>query len=414
MFALVDCNNFYVSCERLFRPELWGKPVVVLSNNDGIIISRSQEVKDLGIKMGSPWHLLAPGVQKQITSFSSNYTLYADLSARVMTNLARFTPEVEVYSIDECFLSLHGFSNLRIYAAELRETIIRNTGIPISVGVAPSKSLAKLANKLAKKNPAGVCVLDTPEKITQAIDQYPVDDLWGIGKAYCKKLSDHGILTAGQFREQPLDWVKTHLTILGVRMWYELWGRSCIPLTTVIDRKKAICSSRSFAHLTSNFTDLEEATIAYTSRLAEKLRSDRSCAQLLSVKLITNIYRKDLPQYFDSITLSLDQPCNNTAELVKYALRGLKQIFREGFQFLKVEVTATGLVRESEVQLNMFDQGQKSHLNKASEVLDKLNRHYGKGTVRIAGEGYTKSWGMKRQFLSRPYTTNWKDIIKVT
>lgn len=414
MFALVDCNNFYVSCERLFRPDLIGKPVVVLSNNDGIIISRSHEVKEMGIKMGMPWHLLEPSVQERITYFSSNYTLYADLSARVMINLARFTPNVEVYSIDECFLSLQGFTDLPQYASEIRRTVIQNTGIPVSVGIAPTKTLAKLANRLAKKTTTGVCVLDSEGLIGEAVAGYPVDELWGIGPAYRKKLLEENLLTAAEFRRQPVEWVKTNLTIQGVRMWYELWGRSCIPLSSVIDRKKAICSSRSFAALTASYSDLEEATITYTSRLAEKLRADGSCANVLSVKLLTNIYRKDLPQYFDSVTISLDEPCNNTGMLVKYALGGLKRIFKTGYQFLKVEVTATGLVPAAEVQLNIFSASNQKTLNKASEVLDKLNSHYGRGTVRIAGEGYRKEWSMKREYLSEPYTTDWKAIIKVS
>ena len=235
MIALVDCNNFYASCERLFRPEYNGRPVIVLSNNDGCVIARSNEAKALGIKMGAVFYMMEEMIKEhQILVFSSNYTLYGDMSARVMNNLARFAPAVEVYSIDECFLDLTGMTDLEAYAHRIRHSVIRNTGIPVSVGIAPTKTLAKLANKMCKHT-GGVCVLDTEEKIRQAVETYQVEDLWGIGRAYAAKLITMGINTAADLRNMPIGFIQERLTIQGVRMWNELWGKSCIPVNDALD-----------------------------------------------------------------------------------------------------------------------------------------------------------------------------------
>lgn len=411
MFALVDCNNFYASCERLFRPELRGKPIVVLSNNDGCVIARSQEAKDLGIKMGTPWFQLDRLTQQQVIRFSSNYTLYGDLSARVMNNLARFTPDVEVYSIDECFLSLKGFDKLEEYSSIIRESIIRNTGIPVSVGVAPTKTLAKMANKLAKKG-NGVCVLDSSTAITKAVETYPLCDLWGVGSAYAKKLQLQGIETAGQLRAMPLEWVKKTMTIQGARMWYELWGKSSMPLDNSAERKKGVCTSRAFGKLTDSLNELEEATASYANRLSEKLRKDKSCATVLNVRLITNPFRTDLPQIYPGISIALPHPTNNTTELVEQAILGLNKIYIKGYKFIKVELFATGLIPENEVQLNIFEPYNGKKHRVVSQIIDKLNDHYGPGTIRVATEGFQKTWNTRRELLSAAYTTRWTDIAK--
>ncbi len=414
MFALVDGNNFYVSCERLFRPELNGKPVVVLSNNDGCIISRSNEAKALGIKMGVPYFKVKELIeQEKVAVFSSNYTLYADISARLMNNLARFTPEVEVYSIDECFLRFKGMENLHTYAQYLRESVIQNTGIPVSVGLAPTKTLAKLANKIAKKSSTGVYVLDTEEAITEATKIFPIADLWGIGRAYQVKLELEGIRTAAQLRAKPEQWIKHQLTIQGVRLWHELWGRPCIPLKEVLERKQAICTSRSFGQLTNNLDELIEATTAYASRLAEKLRADTSCATVLTVQLLTNRFRKDLPQYNPAISLALSHPINNTPDIVKASVKGLKSIYDPRFQYSKVAVIVTGLIPEQEVQLNLFTEWNGPKHNQVSELLDRINQYYGSGTLRLASEGFRKRWAMKRENVSPNYTTDWGDILRV-
>lgn len=414
MYGLVDCNNFYASCERLFRPELQNKPVIILSNNDGCAIARSQEAKDLGIPMGAPFYQIEKLIKENdVRVFSSNYTLYADMSARVMNNIARFTPDVEVYSIDECFIRLTGFSNAEEYGHLIRDTVIRNTGIPVSIGLAPTKTLAKLANKLAKKS-SGVSMLDTPEKITAALANYPLNDVWGIGSQYHKKLLGHGLQYAGQLREMPLEWVRTHLTIQGVRMWDELWGRPRLAFGVFRERKKGICCSRSFGKVTNDLTRLSEATANYASRVAEKLRHDKSCATLLSVRLMTNRFREDLPQYFKGITVQLRHPANNTTDIVKAAIKALLLVYLPGYQFIKVEVMVTGIIPQSEVQLDLFNNWDGIRQDKVSKLMDKLNQHYGRGTLRLAAEGYQKAWTMRQDHLSPDYTTDWDDILKVT
>ena len=413
MFALADCNNFYASCHRLFEPQYNGVPVIVLSNNDGCVIARSNEAKACGIAMGAPYFKIKEEVKNHnIAVFSSHYTLYGDISSRVMTNLARFTPNVEVYSIDECFLGLNGFANLNAYAKEIRETVIYNTGIPISVGIAPTKVLAKVANKTSKKH-NGVMVLETEEQISDALADYPVEDLWGVGRQFAHKLIKGGIETAAQFRELPMDWVKSNMTIVGLRMWRELWGESCIPLKSVLEPKKGMCTSRAFGKLTTDYNELKEATSSYAARLALKLRREKLCTSVLSIRLLTNKFSPEASQAFPSITIPLEHPVNNTIDLVKIALFGLKKIYMRGYLFQKVEVTATGLLPESEVQLNLFSDWKGIKHDKVSTILDKLNQHYGAGTLRMAGEGINPRWSMKREFLRPSYTTNWNDIIKV-
>lgn len=413
MIALVDCNNFYASCERLFRPELNGRPVVVLSNNDGCVIARSNEAKTLGVKMGAVFYMIEDELKRNnVNIFSSNYALYGDISARVMTNLARFSPEVEVYSIDECFLNLKGFNDLYNYAHEIRNSIIQNTGIPVSVGIAPSKTLAKVANKLCKTS-GGVRVLDSEEAIKNALRDYDVGDLWGVGRAYANKLRKEGVETAEDLRNKPIGFINDRLTIKGVRMWNELWGRPCLPLADTLDRKKGLCCSRSFGKMTGNIEQLLEAAASYASRLSFKLRKDGSCASVISVRLMTNRFKPDHPQIYPSISISLKHPVNNTLDIVEAAIQGLKAIYVQGYLFQKVEVMATGLIPENEVQLNLFSKWNGSVNNKISQVMDKINKHYGEGTLRIAAEGNQQKWAMRRNYLSPEYTTKWTDIIKV-
>lgn len=413
MIALVDCNNFYASCERLFRPELNRRPVVVLSNNDGCVIARSNEAKALDIKMGAVFYMIEEELKRNnVAVFSSNYALYGDISARVMTNLGRFSPKVEVYSIDECFLDLGGFSNLNDYGHKIRNSVIQNTGIPVSVGIAPSKTLAKVANKLCKKT-GGVCVLDSDEAITNALKDFDVGDLWGVGRAYANKLRKEGVETAGDLRNKPIGFIRDRLTIQGVRMWNELWGRPCIPLSDVLERKKGLCCSRSFGKMTDDFEQLKEATASYASRLSMKLRNDGSCASVLAVRLLTNRFKPELPQRFPSISIPLKHPVNNVFDIVDAAVHGLKSIYKKGYLYQKVEVTATGLIPEREVQLNLFSEWNGPVHDKLSKVMDKINRYYGAGTLRSAAEGGVQKWSMRRNFLSPEYTTNWTDIIKV-
>jgi DNA polymerase V len=303
--------------------------------------------------------------------------------------------------------------NLHTYAQYLRESVIQNTGIPVSVGLGPTKTLAKLANKIAKKSTTGVCVLDTEEAITEATKIFPIADLWGIGRAYQVKLELEGVRTAAQLRAKPEPWIKQQLTIQGVRLWHELWGRTCIPLKEVLERKQAICTSRSFGKLTNNLDELIEATTAYSSRLAEKLRADSSCATVLTVQLLTNRFRKDLAQYNPAISLALSHPINNTPDIVKASVKGLKSIYDPRFQYSKVAVIVTGLIPEQEVQLNLFTEWNGPKHNQVSELLDRINQYYGSGTLRLASEGFRKRWAMKRENVSPNYTTDWGDILRV-
>lgn len=385
---------------------------MVLSNNDGCVIARSNEAKELGIAMGIPFYQIREQVKAQgIAVFSSHYTLYGDLSARVMTNLARFTPDVEVYSIDECFLGLKGFSNLQAYAEEIRNTVIRNTGIPISLGVAPTKVLAKVANKIAKKA-SGVMLLNSPESIAEALSNFSVADVWGIGGQYAKMLQSMQVKTAAQFRALPMEWVQKNMSVVGTRIWRELWGESCIPLKLFTDPKKGLCTSRAFGKLTSDYGELEEATASYTARLAIKLRREQRCATVIGVRLLTNRFNTKQPQCFPCVSIPLPHPVNNTNDLVKAALFGLKKIYLTGYRYQKVEVSATGLIPETEVQLNLFNPYKGIKNDKISQVMDTLNTYYGAGTLRIATEGANPKWKLRRDFLSPEYTTKWKDIIK--
>lgn len=413
MFALCDCNNFYASAERLFRPDLNLKPVVVLSNNDGCVIARSEEAKACGIKMGDPEFLVRDQIKKfDIQVFSSNYVLYGDMSERVMHNLSRWFPRLDVYSIDEAFGWLGGVSDLENYVPKIRSSVMRNTGIPVSIGVAPTKTLAKLANKLSKKT-AGVMVLDSEEKINDAVRDFPVHELWGVGREYYKKFERLNILTVGQLREMPEMWFKQHMTIAGQRMWNELWGRPAIPLETLRDKTKGITVSRSFRNYIQEPEILAEAVTLYASRLAEKLRCEKLRCLYLQVFLYTNKNREDHPQHFPSHTHKLLLASNSTTDLVSIAVKVATKLFKYGVKYRKAGVIATGLVPESELQLNAFSAHDSGKKDRVSAVLDKLNLAYGRGTLRMATEGFEKKWRLKHEYLSKGYTTRWSDIVKV-
>lgn len=413
MFALCDCNNFYASAERLFRPELTGLPIVVLSNNDGCVIARSEEAKACGIKMGDPEFLVRDQIKKyDIQVFSSNYVLYGDISERVMHNLGRWFPQLDMYSIDEAFGWLGGVKDLEGYVPEIRKSVVRNTGIPVSIGVAPTKTLAKLANKLSKKN-GGVLVLDTQEKITAAVAHFPVHDLWGVGRQYYKKFEEMGIDTVGQLRELPELWFKQHMTIMGQRMWNELWGRPSLSIDALREKTKGVTVSRSFRNYIEAPEILAEAVTLYASRLAEKLRREKLRCLYLQVFLYTNKNREDHPQHFPTHTHKLHMASNSTPDLVKLAVTISRMLFKPGIKYRKAGVIATGLVPEEELQLNFFSGHDGGKKDRVSAVLDKLNLAYGRGTLRMATEGYEKTWRLKHEFLSKGYTTRWSDIIKV-
>lgn len=415
MFALVDCNNFYASCERVFNPKLRHKPVVVLSNNDGCVIARSQEAKDLGFKMGDPYFQRKEFIkQHNVEVFSSNYTLYGDMSARVMNTLKKRVENVEVYSIDESFLSFHGYEkyhDLESFGQDLRREVYQNTGIPVGVGIAPTKTLAKVANKLSKK--AGGCkVILTQEEIKNNLTNYPIEDLWGIGRQYAKFLQKQNIKDAYELSQVPETWAKTNMTIQGLRMVKELKGYSCIPLEEILPIKKGICSSKSFPKDIDSIEPIREAISNFSSRCAEKLRKHKLCAGILTVALHTNKH-KEGKQYHPGLSMKLPSQTNSTVTIAKYAQRILKALYKEEFKYKKAMVMVTGIIPESEVQLNLFEEDPfRSRHKEVMLIMDKLNMRYGTNTVRISSMGFNnKEWGMKRELLSPSYTTRWKDLI---
>lgn len=413
--ALVDCNNFYASCERVFNPKLIGKPIVVLSNNDGMIIARSNEAKELGIAMGEPLFKIKDKIkQHNVAVFSSNYALYGDMSERVMSILENFSPEVEIYSIDEAFLNLKGFEryDLTECGRRIRDTIRQWVGLPVSVGIAETKTLAKLANRLAKKlkKADGVLNLYKSKYLKQALKMTDVEDVWGIGRQYSKLLKNHGINTAYELTLANDEWVKKRMTVMGLRTIYELRGVKCIELEDTIPAKKAIVSSRSFGQLTDSYDDVKEAVSNYVSRAAEKLRNQKSAANILSVFLRTNPFKSELPQYHNGVMIELPQPTDSTSELLYYAHQGLKQIFREGYKYQKAGVMLTSIIPYDRMQFDMFDSTNRNKMKIVTDLIDEINEVYGKDTVFYASLGIKRTWQMKREMKSPHYTTNWDEL----
>lgn len=413
MYALVDCDNFYVSCHRLFEPRHLRRPVIVLSNNDGCVIARSNEAKACGIPMGIHLYKIIDEIKrKDIVVFSSHYTLYGDISSRVMANLARFTSKIEPYSIDECFIKVDDPNHLSLYAQNLKSIVGRNTGIPISIGIGPTKVLAKVASRLSKKA-KGIAILDTEMEISKVLSDYPIEEVWGIGREFSTKLMQLGVMTAGQFRTMPMDWVQKNMTIKGVRIWRELWGQPCIPLKNLKEPRKVLTTSRSFGILVSDYEQLKEIAISYTARLAAKLRREQLCSAKITLRLFSRTLKSTGAQQNLSTDYILDHPVNNTFELVHAAESALKMLYSPGQRFYKMEVTAHDLSPKSEVQLNIFNQFNGDRYNQLSSVMDKINNLFGAGTLKLSGEGLAQKWAMKRDFLQPSYTTKWNDILKV-
>lgn len=418
MFALVDCNNFFVSCERVFDSRLEGKPVIVLSNNDGCAIARSNEAKKLGIKMGANYFEIEDLCKKNnVQVFSTNFTLYADMSLRVKGLLEKFCPEVEDYSIDENFLNFSGFEknfNLKNYCTEIAETIRQGTGIPVSVGVANTKTLAKVANKFAKKYPGykSVCIIDSDEKRVKALQKTEIGDVWGIGRQHTKKLLEKGIFTAYDFTQLPQAWVRKQMTVTGERTWRELRGEPCIEMETIHADKQTIMVSRSFGKMITDYATLSEAVATFSSMVAAKLRGQKSCANSLMIFLHTNYFRKDLPQYFKNVVINMPVPTDSSLEIAKYALQGLKTIFKEGFQYKKTGVMAMNICPKNMVQGNLFDKTDRTKHAKLMRVMDSLNNRYGRNTLKISTLGDGKAWKIKQERLSPAYTTRFSDFPK--
>lgn len=418
LYGLADCNNFYCSCERVFHPDLIGKPVVVLSNNDGCVIARSEESKALGIKMGEAFYQVKEKLeQNNVAVFSSNYNLYGDMSRRVMSLLAKYSPKIDVYSIDEAFLNFSGMNTSDTfieYCREMVRYIHKGTGIPISLGIAPTKTLAKMASKFAKKHKGykGVCLIDTDEKREKALKLFPVEDVWGIGYRSVERLHNQGIKTAWDLTQKSESWIKRELTITGVRTWKELRGESCIS-TEELPHKQSICTSRSFAEQGLNRrADIEEAVANFAAQCARKLREQHTVCNSITIFLHTSRFREDVPQSYIYHSINLQVPTNNQQELISYAVKMLRANWKEGnFHYKKAGVIVWGIWRDDAIQGNLFDTVNRSKQAALAKAIDAINRKNGHNKIRVAVQGDEKGWQLKREYTSQQYTTNLDEVI---
>lgn len=423
VFALVDCNNFYASCEKLFDPTLKDRPVVVLSNNDGCVIARSKEAKDLGIPMGAPWFKIQADARHHgIVAFSSNYALYADMSNRVAEVLADYSPNVEVYSIDESFLDFSGFARwgYHAYGAEIRQRIADWLGIAVCVGIGPTKTLAKLANHCAKKALAGtdgVCdftVLSEGE-LTALFDGIAVGEVWGVGRKLSASLEAMGIQNVRQLRDGDARTLRDRFSVVLERTVLELRGVSCISLEEVVPERQQIMCSRSFGTLIFSLAELEEAVASYTARAAKKLRDQDGLAGAVQVTVRTNIFKPDVPQYQRAVTLPLPEASADSRVLTRWALQILKRIYRPGYGYHKAGITLMEIVPRASQQLGLFGPKKETKVgdDRLMHTLDAINERYGRGSLRLAVEGMEKPWQMRRERLSPRYTTEWAGLPRV-
>ncbi|EKF9769310.1 translesion error-prone DNA polymerase V subunit UmuC [Vibrio cholerae] len=419
VFALVDCNNFYASCEKLFRPDLKDTPVVVLSNNDGCVVARSREAKLLGIKMGVPVFQIKAEMQRHgILAFSSNYALYADLSSRVMRTLEEMAPRVEVYSIDEAFLDLTGIESaisLVEFGQQVRERIGHWIGITVCVGIAPTKTLAKLANHAAKKYPAtqGVVDLTNPHRQRRLLALVPVDDVWGVGRRLSTRLNALGITTALDLANASPRAIRDQFSVVLERTVRELNGESCIELEEIPPTKKQIVCSRSFGAKVTQFELLREAVCEYATRATEKLRKEQQQAKVLTVFIRTSPFKDNEPQYSNSASGELLIPSCDTRDFIELANHLLKRIWKDGFRYAKAGVMLSDFYDPGMFQPGLFDDvSTRSNSQQLMSVLDTINQS-GAGKVFFAGQGTKKDWSMKREHLSPAYTTRWDQLPRV-
>lgn len=419
MFALVDCNNFYASCERVFQPQLRQKPIVVLSNNDGCVIARSNEAKALGIPMGAPaFKYQALFDQHGVKVFSSNYALYADMSARVMAVLSTYTPHIEVYSIDEAFLLLDGFEmffSLHTMGTAMKQQVAQWTGIPISVGIAPTKVLAKAANRIAKKFPErtnGVFVIEnTPEAIYKATQWLKIEDVWGIGSKHTKRLQALGIYNAYDFTQLSDGWVQKNMTIVGVRIKKELTGERVLDLE-IEEPKQSIACTRSLERETNDFAVLKERISTFAHTCATKLRKQDSHCNKLTVFLLTNFFKAEKQQYYKTFTINLPFPTNSSMELSHFATKALEQVYRNDFLFKKLGVIVSDLTPADCAQQMLFENSDRKQ-NELFAVVDKLNQILGGNKIKLASQALDRTWKMRQENLSRRYTTRLDEIIEI-
>jgi DNA polymerase V len=419
MFALVDCNCFYVSCERVFDPSLEGKPVVVLSNNDGCIVARSPEAKALGIPMGAPYHKYKSVLQNAgAIALSSNYELYGDLSHRVYDVLFASVPEVEIYSIDECFLDLSGFAHLGTdglmeFCTRLREKVLKWTGIPTGIGIATTKVLSKVANRVAKKSVSGVAELLTDDIRDRVLSNLEIEDIWGINRRLGVRLRSHGITTAAQLRDANESLIKQIMGIVGVRIMHELRGLSCLPLEAIAPPQKNMICSRSFGQPVTTLKQMHEAIAHHAARAAAKLRHRKLRTSVLGVFITTNRFKPNDPQYSNSISVSLPTATNSSQVLIRFAKLCMTSMFREGFSYKKCGVILNDLSSVDAVQLDLLSHAVDPPDEKLMAVIDSLNRRYGNGTIRFTSEGMRQDWKMRTDMRSPRFTTNWDELLVV-
>jgi len=417
MIALIDCNNFYASCERVFRPDLNGKPICVLSNNDGCVIARSNEAKALGIPMGAPafeWE--DTFFEHDVHIFSANFALYGDMSNRVMNILSEFSPEVEVYSIDECFLNLEGIgcdSLLRL-GRSIRNRVFKATGLPVSIGFAPTKALAKLANRIAKKYPdqlQNIYCIDSEESRIKALKWLSIGDVWGIGRQHAKRLMKHDVKNAYDFTLFDESWIRKHMSVVGLRLKHDLEGKPSIFLEQM-KVKKNIATTRSFDENYTTFEQMRERVSSFAITCAEKLRKQGSQCNTLMVFIHTNGFREDLPQYSRNIQINLPHPTDSSIELAKYAIIALRMIYKDGFHYKKAGVIVQKFTPVGERQLSMFSEKDDRHTN-LMKVMDKINASFGQQKIKLACQDLKRLWKMKQEHLSPRYTTRLDEIITV-
>ncbi len=424
IFALVDCNNFYVSCERLFSASIQNKPVIVLSNNDGCVVARSNEVKALNIKMGQPVFEIRELIEKHnIVLFSSNYSLYADMSDRTMQLLSTFAHQIEVYSIDESFLDFSHvpLDGLQEYGQQIRATVWQFLGLPVSVGIATTKTLTKVATEIVKKQTGYLGVLSIADISEAELDELlagiSVEDVWGIGHRYAAALRTRDIYTAKDLKYADPHWIRRHLTVVGARTVLELRGISCIPLETKVKPKKGIMSSKSFGRPIQELQELEEAIANYTARAAEKLRDQDSLVSCINVFIQTNVFQKDAPQYSKSISKTLPFPTAFTPDLINAALEALHSIYQPGYSFKKAGVYFSKIVSQESIQFDLFgDFTVEGHVKKTKLmcVVDLLNRLLGRDTLFFGAQGIGREWKMRQERRSPRYTTQWSELLSTT
>ena len=421
MIALVDCNSFYATCEQVFRPDLWEKPVVVLSNNDGCIIAANKEAKAIpGISMFEPvFKMKKQLIKNNVTIFSSNYTLYGEMSQRVMNILSDFSPQVEIYSIDEAFVDVSGMEYLSLnqYGHQMKDTIFQYTGLPVGVGIAPTKVLAKLANKISKKRVLenkGVFVIDSEEKRINALKWATIKMVWGIGSKHANRLKNIGIFTAYEFTQLPEEWVRKNMTVVGVRIWNELKGIPSIEFKTMPKPKKGISTAKSFGKKLEDLGMIQEACSYYISEVSEALRNQKSCATYLQVFLHTNYFSDRDKQYANSVTITLSIPTSDTFILISEAKKALDAIYKPGYSYKKVGVCLSGIIPSEYVQGNLFIEAPRCNKKKLMNVFDMMNRKYGKSTLFSGLVGTRiKEWELIKEDRSPRYTTQWDELVTV-